>query len=432
MSADADRTNEDETHPIRTPWRILFMGVLCALAGLLIGAVHFGDWSVPIRFVVLAVGVLSAGIAVAINPRSALVLLGAAFVALVASFAGPPDEWDSARLVLRVMAVVAGVCAVLVLLPTGVRRAVISLLILIHFGGIITAVASASESWLAKQVWIYFYRPYLNLMYLNNAYHFYSPEPGPAQLLWFCIEYEKDEGDPEGTRYLRWVKVPNMDSKGNHLRADGTPLSLNIEYTRRLSLAQHTDFPGPPIAPINLLNLATARDMEAAEKGIPSLQQTVEALGLAGEAQYREPNDVAKKWLQMYARHVAHNYPHQDKPWLEVKGVKIYKVIHNIMLPGMIAKGMQPDEPTRYHPYYMGEFDKDGQMKQPLNALNLIVYRSRDGKEYTEKRDRLLYWLIPIMRTPDDTSKRFRVPVPHQLKNYVLVHAGDVPGGELP
>ena len=34
-------------------------------------------------------------------------------------------------------------------------------------------------------------------MYLNNAYHFYSPDPGPATYVWFRIFYISNEVDPE-------------------------------------------------------------------------------------------------------------------------------------------------------------------------------------------------------------------------------------------
>ena len=34
--------------------------------------------------------------------------------------------------------------------------------------------------------WVYFYRPYLQFMYLERHVSlFYSPEPGPGILVWF-------------------------------------------------------------------------------------------------------------------------------------------------------------------------------------------------------------------------------------------------------
>src|SRR5438045_224861 len=84
--------------------------------------------------------------------------------------------------------------AVLVLLPRPARRVVLSLLLLVHFAGILTAVTAVdpqggSAPWVSRQLFARVYRPYLGFMYLSNAYHFYSPNPGPPTLLWFRIQY---------------------------------------------------------------------------------------------------------------------------------------------------------------------------------------------------------------------------------------------------
>ena len=36
----------------------------------------------------------------------------------------------------------------------------------------------------SEQIWHRVARPYLQLTVLNNGYHFYAPEPGPAALVW--------------------------------------------------------------------------------------------------------------------------------------------------------------------------------------------------------------------------------------------------------
>jgi hypothetical protein len=371
------------------------------------------------RFVLLVVGSLAAGGAVAIRPASSAVLGLAAFSALLASLG---CDWDSACLVYRVLTVVSGLAALLVLCSREVRRVVVSLLILIHFGGILTAVSSASQSWLAQQMWTYFYRPYLLFMYLNNAYHFYSPEPGPAPLLWFCIEYEPDQ---EG-RNLRWVKVPELDKDGIPRRPDGTRLWPNVQYTRRLSMAESANFPGPPISPVNFINLLKQRVAAGDEKGIPL------RLDVSYENQYREPSDVSKLWLQTYVRHVARAYPHETKPYLQVTGVKVYRVIHDIIHAGQLAQGLEPNDPTLYFPFYMGEFDQDGNIKPSNNTVVLIG----PNGEFQVKRDPFLYWLIPIMRPLPknyDPTKPFYVRIKEEkVKNYVLLHAGDVDRGDLP
>jgi hypothetical protein len=141
-----------------------------------------------------------------------------------------PTRWDSIRLFLAVLAAVAVAGAALVLLPSPGRRLVISLYVLYHFGGILTAVMSAPpQPWIFQQLWARLYRPYLQFMYLNNAYHFYAPEPGPSCFLWFRVEYQNDAGD---TRYS-WDEYPKI-------KDDGTPdYPFSVLYQRRLAMTDH-------------------------------------------------------------------------------------------------------------------------------------------------------------------------------------------------
>src|SRR5207244_2073818 len=120
-------------------------------------------------------------------------LLIGSLACFLASEAFHEIPWDSAALLFRVGTVLAAVGALVVLLPPFGRKIIASLFILFHFGGILTAVTSVSPApWLSTQIWTTVYRPYLFFLWMNNAYHFYSPEPGPANLMWFCIEYESD------------------------------------------------------------------------------------------------------------------------------------------------------------------------------------------------------------------------------------------------
>jgi hypothetical protein len=332
-------------------------------------------------------------------------------------------------LALAVFAVIGGMAAAIMLLPSWGRRVAVSVLIVLHFGGIVTAVTSADNGWLPNQLWNLFYRPYLQFMYLNNAYHFYAPEPGPAPLLWFCIEYQED---PIGFRNFRWVKVPTIDKDGEHLRPDGSRLWPNLEFTRRLSLAESANYPGPPIHPLAFQALAVLRDREADKRGLPRLA----TIPMSAEQQYRPPNLIASKWLAMYVRHVAHTFPHEIKPHLEVVGVKAYRVIHQIIDPKLLTEGVEPDDPELYKPFYMGEYDKDGQLKP---STLTIEWDEKEG-QWIPTRDPLLYWYIPIMRPdvsppPAGYGQPFRVMIPPERKkvvNYVYIHAGDIDREELP
>ena len=82
-------------------------------------------------------------------------------------------------------------------------------------------------------------------MYLNNAYHFYSPDPGPATYVWFRIFYVTNEIDPESNQPKlagHWVKVPDVKDDGTH------GYRVSLEYQRHLSLTENViqnDAPPP-------------------------------------------------------------------------------------------------------------------------------------------------------------------------------------------
>jgi len=310
-------------------------------------------------------------------------LLIGALVCFVTSEAFHKTSWDSAAILFRVGFLVAAVGAVIVLLPSIGRRIVISLFILFHFGGILTAVTSVSPApWMMTQIWTTVYRPYLYFMWLNNAYHFYSPEPGPANLMWFCIEYQPDK---DGTKYFRWVLVPDLED-GHPVNPDGSRVFSGTEYTRRLSLAEYAGS-GSIIRP-DFYDLLQKRLIAWQSEGIPPRSPDE----VSFDKQYREPADVGKNWIQSYVRHVAHTYRHEKKPEKPVVGIKFYRVIHQILLPGQLQQGLDPSDPSTYWPFYYGEFDEDGSMKKECEDRYVDVNTSQYR---VERYDPFLYWLIP-------------------------------------
>jgi hypothetical protein len=316
-----------------------------------------------------------------------LMLAAGSLTAFLASEGLHRVSGNSAALLFRAAAVVAAVGAVVVLLPSVGRRIVVSFVILFHFGGILTAVTSVPPSpWLSTQIWTTVYRPYLHFMWLNNAYHFYSPQPGPANLLWFCIEYEPD---PDGTRNFRWVLYPDLDmDTGRPVNPDGSPVFSGTEYTRRLSLAEYTASSGP--LPWNLYKLLDDRLQAGQRNGV----FPADPRKLPYDQQYSEPNDPSKRWIQSYVRHVAATYKHQGegKADLPVKTVKFYRVLHQILDPGQFNAGIDPNFKDLLRPYYCGEFDKDGNLTE--NCVKITI--DSEGRYQAERRDPYLYWLIPV------------------------------------
>jgi hypothetical protein len=393
--------------PVRNPWPLLFAGLALTGLALLLASRGGGAWSAA-RVGLVVAGLILAGGAVSIRLQSAswdadarfqsAGLLALAGLAALLAYPALDADWDSARLLLAVLAGVAVAGAVLVLLPTVARKVVISLLVLYHFGGILSAVLSVAPpnqpaSWLTNQVWTRFYRPYLQFMYLNNAYHFYSPDPGPPVLLRFYVEYA------DGS--TREIEVPR--------RGD---FHTQLAYQRRLAMTESTNLnqnqPPPDF------EWRWHRRVEAMNRwGIPVYPVQL----MHPTMQYREPLPYSKKMIASYARHVARNYPSEKDSGAEVKSVAVYRVVHRILLPGefvqdRVVKGeavKAPDYPTTYLPFFLGEFDKDGNL---LKA----------------DEDPFLYWIIPILDMPKEAPPEvFRVvrpPKPEDVEpvNYVERH----------
>jgi hypothetical protein len=384
--------------PVRNPWPLLVAGLAAGVLALLLPA-WSGTVGILVRVLLILAGLLCAGGAVSLRlyfagqdvddrAKSAGLLALAALVPLLC-YAAADKDWDTFRLVLTVLTVVAVVGAVLVLLPTVARRVAVSLLLLFHFAGILTAVTSVSPPgadppWLVSQAWIRVFRPYLQFAYLNNAYHFYSPEPGPPELLWFHIEYA------DGTS--RWEEMPKREQ-----------FQTRQEYQRRLALTESVNMlmPNPPALPEELKQ---RRLVAATAYQIPVYP------GLSETFQYREPQAYSKKMISAYARHAARNYPNPDNPGVAVEGVKVYRVVHNMLSAEQMDEGYRPLDPTFYAPYYQGEFDKDGNLKDPT--------------------DPFLYWLIPIMWVPKDRAQPRMIPIDRkpnpeefEIVDFTKVHA---------
>jgi hypothetical protein len=337
-----------------------------------------------VRASLVFLGLLGLGAALALRPGRDLLFAAAGGCAL--AYFGLPGCWDSARLLVGVLGVLAAIGGAIWSASVGVRYAFLSGCMLLHFGGILVAVTHPlSPPWLTTQTWTFFYRPYLQFMYLNNAYHFYSPDPGPANLLWFCITYSS--GEP------KWIVMPRRPADVKD------PLALT--YYRRLSLTEQTNsFGNAAMATDDV----TQRRMALANH-IPLHPDRLPAM------QYRLPGDgVRKQLLPSYVRYMARANAESNRT---IVGIKVYRVEHWIITPGMFQKGQSPFDPALLLPYYQGDYTADGALK--------------------DARDPLLYWLIPIVRIPNspEDADKMRTKGFHKGKshivNYVATHAGSSP-----
>jgi hypothetical protein len=393
--------------PVSNPWPLLLAGVGLTLLACFLALVP-GPAAMALRVILLVLGLVSAGAGVwvrlhftgqqAEERALSAVLVALATLAPLLAYAATPPEWDTIRLLFGVMTAVTLSGAVLLLLPSAARRVALSLLLLVHFGGILTAVTSVAPPsgdapWLVNQVWSRFYRHYLQFMYLNNAYHFYSPEPGPPTLLWFHLDYA------DGSQ--RWVRLPEREQFGTRQ-----------EYQRRLALTESTNFLGPPVPSEMFPNIIIERRMIAGGLAQQPMQGFVLGANREGtvpipfmddapkNVQWRRPTPYSRFMVSAYARHVAHAYPSEENPGAAVTGVKVYRVVHAILLPEQFLDKARPTDPWTYQPFYQGEFDADGNLK--------------------DVNDPFLYWLIPIKWVQ-------REKLPHNFPNDAISATMDDP-----
>lgn len=328
-------------------------------------------------------------------------LLAAAGVACV--LACWAIEWDTIQWLVGALAFIAFVAAPLMLVSQPLRRAIVSIIVILHFGGIVTAVmATPPMPWLAGQLWTRIYRPYLEFMYLVNAYHYYSPEPGPASYLWFRLFYLDENGNKHG----EWYKVPEFDER------EQPRASTSLEYNRLLALTENISHGNPVTASYDMIKdgdnvkMVPSRSFELRIKNAPGYEPKLGERGpppgslripfhplVPQPQQYIVPMQPVKELISSYAKHVARRRHSQHPDW-DIHSVKIYKVKHIITQEGPFMKGYDPREPYFYLPYYFGEYDPSGKLLDPNSPF--------------------LYWLVPIL---EDGNKR--------NYDYARRHAGD-------
>lgn len=200
------------------------IGIALAATAAIIGAIFpsgpqadsfANDTIAPARLILSIVGMIVAGAAVSLRPKWYASWLLASAASLAAGF-GFPNSWYTFSFAAFVFAGLGCLGAVIAVLPYGWRIAVVGALPVLHFCGILTAVLSPSPSpQLITNAWTVIYRPYLQFAYLNNAYQFYSPDPGPASEVWFCIEYETRKDDKVQLEALQY------NDRGEPLKTPG-------------------------------------------------------------------------------------------------------------------------------------------------------------------------------------------------------------------
>jgi hypothetical protein len=106
--------------------------------------------------------------------------------------------------------------------------------------------------------------------------------------------------------------------------------------------------------------------------------------------QFQLPTPYTKLVLASYARRAAHAIPHPTDPARKVDSVKLYRLSHAFLTPVDVSKGKDPRDKEFYLPYFMGEYDAEGQLNNP--------------------DDPYLYWVIPSMAARPENDQEERDP----------------------
>ena len=392
--------------PPRAALRESVVGITLVVAGTLIALVcDFALGGGPAflataRLWLVGVGATVAGHALSRRGDLWYLWAVAALTGYLAGGIAVPPHWDSLRLMLWVLAAVATAGACLAAMPARVRYPAIGLLAVVHFGGILSATTSPDPTpWLSATVGTRFYMPYLQFCYLRNAYHFYSPEPGPASLLFALVTYELDEPDASGKKVVfEWQVMPK--------RAEQTTDPLGISYYRRLSLTEYSARATADSGSNNngMAEVRKRRDDVAAgimpnQKRIPHAPPDYELPGRT----YQPPQaDAARYTLPSYARHIAFA---NTAPGRRVTNVKLYRAEHRIpTAQHFVTMKADPYHPILFRVFFLGDYTPEGKLVDP--------------------DDPMLYWLVPVFQKSPDLP--FRDWTADQLEDYLSVHAGHV------
>ncbi len=366
-------TSRGGAEPNTRPWIFLLAG-LALFGGAWLTKCQFADSWLEVRlfFLVAGLALTYAGVTQRLRKLAwtfperveSAAAVSVSGLGAIAGFAAMQKEWTSGRIFFGGLFALTMVGAVLILLPSLARRVALSLIVVFHLVGIVTAVTvvepgNSTPPWVSQQLMAWVYRPYLNLVYMTNAYHFYSPDPGTSTVMWFAVQYSDGK--------YKWIKLP-----------DKADCPIGMAYQRANCIPEHSfysngrDFSSDPWQDISSRRDAGSRRLyKPNKKPIPSV------VGLDLNWQYQYPSNVSQKQIASLARHIWH-IPSAQREGATITSVKVYRVRINVLTPYELSKGKKPDDPVKRMPYFLGEFDKEGTLLHP--------------------RDPFLYWYLPVVR----------------------------------
>jgi hypothetical protein len=394
----------------------LARGVAAAGAGLvalaaLLGLVDGSPGVVStLRLVLVFAGSVATGVGVSLRPdRWEAWAIGAAAAAV--GVVGVPAHWDSFRLLFAVLAGVALFRLVVVAVPPPWKVRAVSALIVFHFAGIFTATTSPPPTpWFVEQVYHRVYNQYLQFIYMRNAYHFYSPEPGPASLLACLVKTESGtettaDGQVRRKYDTRWVVLPRRPADVRD--------PLGLTYFRRLSITDQVSRSMQDYTAFEKTEVRARRyrmTIPGSDPYYPLHPAEAE------QSQYRLPTpEVARFLLPSYAQHLILEHT-PDAAAAARTTLKVYRLEHQTLRVEQFigvgnpdGKPTDPYHPTTYRPYFLGEFRLTSE--DPAHPRKPRV-------ELVDPQADMLYWLIPVLPNPTPGADK------KDYVDYLSIHAG--------
>jgi hypothetical protein len=210
--------------------------------------------------------------------------------------------------------------------PPVAVKVVISVIVFAHLSAIFVHVLAGGGPFVLKQAASHV-RPYLNFMWLDNAYRFYAPNPGDTEVLWYKLIYQDGSS--------RWTQIPRRED-----------FYLRMPFQRHMSLAL-------------LASMRTQQetvDLKTDANSVASLltfsrPATKQVLTPEGEIIYRS-----------YARHIANTYPEHYLTKAKLAYMECYFCRYIIRQPYQMRENIAMFDPRMLTIQYIGNFDPEGVM----------------------------------------------------------------------
>jgi hypothetical protein len=255
-------------------------------------------------------------------------------------------------------------------------KLVLSLVILFHLSAILAHVLSGGRPLIMLMAASKF-RPYLKTMWLDNAYRFYAPDPGPTEVIWYKMVYE------DGS--TQWTQVPPR-------RED---VYLRMPYQRHMSISLLASMWN------ERLMSKPREDINSAVSILVNNQPVIRTVLTA----------VGEIYFRSYARHVARLYAAHPETKAPLAYLECYMVHYLIRSPDEMRRKMDMFDPRKLRIDYISSFTPSGQMAnfeqgfKPREADDLFV-------ELTQNE------IVPLLEANAKKPPAERKPIMQVLHDY--------------